>query len=77
MSIILMTTLFYKALVVEGEIWCWSLLEIKGLINGTEKIEIMAIGHLHDEVFSLLRCPEFISFFLPYYLYLVMPVMFK
>ena len=26
-----MTTLFYKALILEGEIWCWSLLGHKGL----------------------------------------------
>ena len=26
MSIILMTTLFYKVLILQGEIWCWSLL---------------------------------------------------
>ena len=36
MSIILVTTLFYKALVLHGEfIWCWSLLGLKGL---TEQI---------------------------------------
>ena len=39
MSIILMTTLFYKALLLEGEIWRWSLLELKGLMpsRGTHK----------------------------------------
>ena len=26
MLVILMTTLFYKALILQGEIWCWSLL---------------------------------------------------
>ena len=31
MSIILVTTLFYKALILQGEIWCWSLLGLKGL----------------------------------------------
>ena len=31
MSVILMTTLFYKALILQGEIWCWSLLGLKGL----------------------------------------------
>ena len=31
MSVILMTTLFYKALILQGEIWCWSVLGIKGL----------------------------------------------
>ena len=31
MSLILMTTLSYKALLLQGEIWCWSLLGLKGL----------------------------------------------
>ena len=31
MSVILMTTLFDKALILQGEIWCWSLLGLKGL----------------------------------------------
>ena len=31
MSLILMTTLLYKALLLQGEIWCWSLLGFKGL----------------------------------------------
>ena len=31
MSVILITTLFYKALKLQGEIWCWSLLGPKGL----------------------------------------------
>ena len=31
MSVILMTTLFYKALILQWEIWCWSLLGFKGL----------------------------------------------
>ena len=31
MSVILMTTLFYKALILQGEIWWWSLLGLKGL----------------------------------------------
>ena len=31
MSVILMTTLFYKTLILQGEIWCWSVLGIKGL----------------------------------------------
>ena len=33
MSVILMTTLFYKALILQGEIWHWSLLGFKGLNN--------------------------------------------
>ena len=35
MSVILMTTVFYKALILQGEIWCWSLLGLKGLNNHT------------------------------------------
>ena len=31
MSLILTTTLFYKALILQGENWCWSLLGLKGL----------------------------------------------
>ena len=31
MFTILMTTLFYKALILQGEIWSWSLLGLKGL----------------------------------------------
>ena len=31
-SFILMTTLFYEALILQGEIWCWSLLGLKLLI---------------------------------------------
>ena len=31
MSVILMATLFYKALILQGEIWCWSLWGLKGL----------------------------------------------
>ena len=31
MSVILMTTLFYKALILPGENWCWSLSWLKGL----------------------------------------------
>ena len=33
MSVILMTTVFYKALILQGEIWCCSLLGLKGLKN--------------------------------------------
>ena len=33
MSVILMTTLSYKALILQGEIWCWSLLGLKGLTS--------------------------------------------
>ena len=34
MSVILMTTLLYKALILQGEIWCSSLLGLKGLSKG-------------------------------------------
>ena len=30
-SILMPLTLFYKALILQGEIWCWSLLGFKGL----------------------------------------------
>ena len=33
MSVILKTTLFYKALILHGENWCWSLLGLKGLME--------------------------------------------
>ena len=33
MSVILVTTLFYKALILQGEIWCWSL---SGLIESMQ-----------------------------------------
>ena len=31
MSLILITILFYKAVILQGEIWRWSLLGLKGL----------------------------------------------
>ena len=31
LSLIVMTTLFYNELTLQGEIWCWSLLGFKGL----------------------------------------------
>ena len=43
MSVILMTTLFYKALILQGEIWCWSLLGLKGL-KWSDKIASPAIA---------------------------------
>ena len=33
-SIILMTTVFYKALILQGEMWYWSLLGLRGLHEG-------------------------------------------
>ena len=38
MSSILMTTLFYKALILQGETSCWSLLGLKGLRHGLRLI---------------------------------------
>ena len=37
MSVILMKTLFYRALTLQGEIWCWSLLGLKGLSNDDDE----------------------------------------
>ena len=37
MSVILMTTLVYKALILQGEIWYWSLLGLKGLTKMPSK----------------------------------------
>ena len=33
---ILMTALFYKSLISQGEIWCWSLVALKRLTKGVE-----------------------------------------
>ena len=50
MSVILVTTLFYKALILQGEIWCWSLVNrIKLLLhpreNYTQQNEETCIGN--------------------------------
>ena len=45
MSIILMTTLFYKAWILQGAIWRWSLLGINGLMSKTTTL------HLHHAIF--------------------------
>ena len=37
MSLILMTILFYKVVILHGEIWRWSLLGLKGLKVWVEK----------------------------------------
>ena len=42
MFLILMTTLFYKALILQGDIWCWSLLGLKELRG----------HHWHDNRYS-------------------------
>ena len=36
MPVILITIAFYKALILQGEIWCWSLLVLKGWVCETE-----------------------------------------
>ena len=41
MSLILMTTLFYKAVILHGEIWRWSVLGLKGLNNALMIIMII------------------------------------
>ena len=41
MSSILMTTVFYKAVILQGEIWHWSLLGLKGLT----KNEVLCSQH--------------------------------
>ena len=33
LSVILMSTMFYKALILQGEIWCWSLLGFNGWVH--------------------------------------------
>ena len=45
MSVILMTTLFYKALILQGEIWCWSLLGLKGLKHAFSSHSSQYISH--------------------------------
>ena len=57
MSVILMTTLFYKALILKGEIRCWSLLGLKGLISCIERKKNFrkAVGSNRGLAFVLLR----------------------
>ena len=38
---ILMTTVFYKAVILQGEIWHWSLLGLKGLIFFTIELSMI------------------------------------
>ena len=44
MSLILMTTVFYKAVILQGEIWRWSFLGLKGLIENPKKIIEKRLG---------------------------------
>ena len=39
-----MTTVFYKAVILQGEIWRWSLLGLKGLIENPKKIIEKRLG---------------------------------
>ena len=48
-----MTTLFYKALILQGEIWCWSLLGFKGLKVWVEKHIQKSNQHSLDCLFVL------------------------
>ena len=41
MSVILMTTLFYKALILQGEIWYWSLSGLKCLSGGCISLQLV------------------------------------
>ena len=50
MSVILITTLFYKALISQGEIWCWSLSGLKGL---SPNIHMKILLQIHLHVFPL------------------------
>ena len=52
MSAILMTILFYKALILQGEIWCWSLLGLKGLTcpNASKIVSAKCVYSYLDEL---------------------------
>ena len=41
MFVILMTTVSYKSLLLQGEIWCWSLLGFKGLSGGCISLQFL------------------------------------
>ena len=44
MSVILMTTMSYMALILQGEIWCWSLLGLQGVKAKEPSIFLLAAG---------------------------------
>ena len=44
MSVILMTTMSYMALILQGEIWCWSPLGLKGVKAKEPSIFLLAAG---------------------------------
>ena len=47
MSVILMTTLLYKALMLQGEIWCWSLLGLKGLNRDFNDLNSNSVKYIY------------------------------
>ena len=49
MSVILTTTLFQKALLWQGEIWCWSLLALKGL-NDVSFLCLVPVRRYHSSM---------------------------
>ena len=64
MSVILMTTLFYKALILQGEIWCWLLLGLKGLnIPGSLIISFLigVVTRRCSQVLFRMACIQFSS----------------
>ena len=68
-----MTSLFYKELILQGEIWCWSLLRLKGLIPSNEGLHIQKyvvvkflgvndnVYHCHDDHSIIYLCTLFLS----------------
>ena len=64
MSVILMTTPFYKALISQGEISCWSLLGLKGLnIPGSLMISFLigVVTRRCSQVLFRMACIQFSS----------------
>ena len=58
MSLILMTTLFYKAVILQGEIWCWSLTKgLKGLNIKREQYAISEKTQLNSAFLNLQELP--------------------
>ena len=62
MSLILMTTLFCKALILQGEIWRWSLLGLKGLrsLNTFHIVIHICVYSLHQFSFFMQQCLRFL-----------------
>ena len=59
MSVILMTTLFYRALILQGEIWCWSLSGLKGHNSIVLRSNVTYVNYifLYDRVHSKYGMP--------------------